>query len=176
MSDFLFIAELSSGKGWGFNPNFLEANVINIAILLSGVVYLGRNFLTSALESRQQKVAEAIQESEERLQQANARLVEAEKQLTESQIVIDQIKKEAESTARKVKETILAQGKLDIERLTNNGKSSIEKAEVQIKKQIQQHVSNLALQKVSVELKSYLKPNLQAKLIDTNISQLGGQL
>ena len=176
MSDFLFIAELSSGKGWGLNPNFLEANVINIAILLSGVVYLGRNFLTSALESRQQKVAEAIQESEERLQQANARLVEAEKQLTESQIVIDQIKKEAESTARKVKETILAQGKLDIERLTNNGKSSIEKAEVQIKKQIQQHVSNLALQKVSVELKSYLKPNLQAKLIDTNISQLGGQL
>lgn len=176
MSDFLFIAELSSGKGWGFNPNFLEANVINIAILLSGVVYLGRNFLTSALESRQQKVAEAIQESEERLQQASARLVEAEKQLTESQIVIDQIKKEAESTARKVKETILAQGKLDIERLTNNGKSSIEKAEVQIKKQIQQHVSNLALQKVSVELKSYLKPNLQAKLIDTNISQLGGQL
>jgi F-type H+-transporting ATPase subunit b len=176
MSDFLFIAELSSGKGFGFNPNFLESNVINIAILLSGVVYLGRNFLTSALESRQQKVAEAIQESEERLQQANARLVEAEKQLTESQIVIDQIKKEAESTARKVKETILAQGKLDIERLTNNGKSSIEKAEVQIKKQIQQHISNLALQRVSVELKSYLKPNLQAKLIDTNISQLGGQL
>ena len=176
MSDFLFIAELSSGKGFGFNPNFLEANVINIAILLSGVVYLGRNFLTSALESRQQKVAEAIQESEERLQQANARLVEAEKQLTESQIVIDQIKKEAESTARKVKETILAQGKLDIERLTNNGKSSIEKAEVQIKKQIQQHISNLALQRVTIELKSYLKPNLQAKLIDTNISQLRGQL
>jgi F-type H+-transporting ATPase subunit b len=176
MSDFLFIAELSSGKGFGFNPNFLEANVINIAILLSGVIYLGRNFLTSALESRQQKVAEAIQESEERLQQANARLMEAEKQLTESQIVIDQIKKEAESTARKVKETILAQGKLDIERLTNNGKSSIEKAEVQIKKQIQQHVSALALQRVSGELKSYLKPNLQAKLIDTNISQLGGQL
>jgi F0F1-type ATP synthase membrane subunit b/b' len=176
MSDFLFIAELSSGKGFAFNPNFLEANVINIAILLSGVVYLGRNFLTSALESRQQKVAEAIQESEERLQQASTRLMEAEKQLTEAQIVIDQIKKEAESTARKVKATILAQGKLDIERLTNNGKSSIEKAEVQIKKQIQQHVSNLALQRVSTQLKDYLKPNLQSKLIDTNTSQLGGQL
>jgi F-type H+-transporting ATPase subunit b len=176
MSDFLFIAELSSGKGWGFNPNFLEANVINIAILLYGVVYLGGNFLTSALESRQQKVAEAIQESEERLQQATARLTEAEKQLTEAQIVINQIKKEAETTARKVKETILAQGKLDIERLTNNGKSSIEKAEVQIKKQIQEHITNLAIERVSGQLKDYLTPNLQSKLIDTNISQLGGQL
>lgn len=174
MSDFLFIA--ASGKGFGLNPNFLESNVINIAILLSGVIYLGRNFLTSALESRQQKVAEAIQESEERLQQANKRLLEAEKQLKEAKLVIDQIKKEAESTARKVKETILAQGKLDIERLTNNGKSSIEKAEVQIRKQIQQHITNLAIQRVSVQIKSYLTPSLQSKLIDTNISQLGGQL
>lgn len=176
MSDFLFIAELSSEKGFGFNSNILESNVLNIAILLSGVVYLGNNFLTSALESRQQKVAEAIQESEERLQQATARLTESEKQLTEAQIVITQIKKEAEITGRKVKETILAQGKLDIERLTNNGKSSIEKAEVQIRKQIQQHITNLALQRVTIQLKDYLTSNLQSKLIDTSISQLGGQL
>jgi F-type H+-transporting ATPase subunit b len=176
MSNFLFIAELSSEKGFGFNPNILEANVINIAILLSGVVYLGRNFLTSALESRQQKVAEAIQESEERLQQANERLVQAEKQLTQAQLVIDQIKKEAEITARKVKESVLAQGKLDIERLTDNGKSSIEKSEVQIKKQIQQHITNLAIEKVSGQLKTYLTPNLQSKLISLNISQLGGQI
>jgi F-type H+-transporting ATPase subunit b len=176
ITDFIFIAELSSGKGFGLNPNFLESNVINIAILLSGVVYLGRNFLTSALESRQQKVAEAIQESEERLQQANKRLVEAEKQLAEAKLVIEQIKKEAELTARKVKETILAQGKLDIERLTNNGKSSIEKAEIQIRKQIQQHITNLAIQRVSGQMKSYLTSNLQSKLIDSNISQLGGQI
>jgi len=176
ITDFIFIAELSSGKGFGLNPNFLESNVINIAILLSGVVYLGRNFLTSALESRQQKVAEAIQESEERLQQANKRLVEAEKQLAEAKLVIEQIKKDAELTARKVKETILAQGKLDIERLTNNGKSSIEKAEIQIRKQIQQHITNLAIQRVSGQMKSYLTSNLQSKLIDSNISQLGGQL
>jgi len=96
MSDFLLIstlAELSSGKGFGFNSNFLEANVINIALLLSGVVYLGRNFLTSALELRQQKVTEAIQEAEERLQQANARLLDSEKQLTEAQSVIEKNQK-----------------------------------------------------------------------------------
>jgi len=90
--------------------------------------------------------------------------------------VIEQIKKDAELTARKVKETILAQGKLDIERLTNNGKSSIEKAEIQIRKQIQQHITNLAIQRVSGQMKSYLTSNLQSKLIDNNISQLGGQL
>jgi len=179
MSDFLLIstlAELSSGKGFGFNSNFLEANVINIALLLSGVVYLGRNFLTSALELRQQKVTEPIQEAEERLQQANARLLDSEKQLTEAQSVIEKIKKEAETTARTVKETILAQGKIDIERLTNNGKSNIEQAELQIKKQIQQRITNLAIERVSTQLKDYMTPSLQSKVIDNNIGQLGGQL
>ena len=56
-------SEAASGqlKGFGFNSNILEANVINIVILASGVFYLGRNFLTSALELRQQKITEAIQ-------------------------------------------------------------------------------------------------------------------
>jgi len=179
MSDFLLIsalAELSSGKEFGFNSNFLEANVINIALLLSGVFYLGQNFLTSALELRQQKVTEAIQEAEERLQQASTRLLNSEKQLTQAQSVIEKIKKEASITARTVKETILAQGKLDIERLTNNGKSSIEKAELQIKKQIQQRIANLAIQRVSTQLQDYMTPNLQSKVLDNNIAQLGGQL
>ena len=179
MSDFLLIStlsEVSSGKGFGFNSNFLEANVINIALLLSGVIYLGKNFLTSALELRQQKVTEAIQEAEERLQQANSRLLDSEKQLAEAQNVIEKIKKEAETTARTVKETILAQGKVDIERLTNNGKSNIEQAELQIKKQIQQRIANLALERVSTQLQDYMTPSLQSKVIDNNISELGGQL
>ena len=179
MSDFLLIsalAELSSGKGFGFNSNFLEANVLNIALLVSGVFYLGKNFLTSALELRQQKVTEAIQEAEERLQQANTRLLDSEKQLTEAQTVIAKIKKEAETTARTVKETILAQGKVDIERLTNNGKNSIEQAEMQIKKQIQQRITDLAMERVSTQLQDYMTPSLQSKVVDNNIAQLGGQL
>jgi F-type H+-transporting ATPase subunit b len=171
-------AELSSAssKSFGFNSNFLEANVINIVILASGVFYLGRNFLSSALELRQQKITEAINEAEERLQQASLRLAESEKQMAQAKIVIEQIKKEAENTARKVKETILAQGKLDIERLTNSGKSSIEKAEIQIKKQIQQHITNLALKRVTSQLQDFMTPTVQSKVIDSNISQLGGQI
>lgn len=167
---------LASQKTFGFNTNVLEANVINIVILASGVVYLGRSFLNSALNLRQQKIVEAIQEAEERLQQASLRLSEAEKQMSQSKAVIEQIKKEAELTARKVKENILAQGKLDIERLTNSGKNSIEKAELQIKKQIQQHITDLALKKVTAQLKELMTPIMQSKLIDSNISQLGDQI
>ena len=57
-----------------------------------------------------------------------------------------------------------------------SGKSSIEKAEVQIKKQIQQHITNLALKRVTSQLQDFMTPGVQSKLIDANISQLGGQI
>ena len=93
----------------GFNSNFLEANVLNIFLLLSGLIYVLKQFLGSALSLRQEKVLFAINESEERLQQATIRLNEAEKQLAQTQIIIDQIIKEAKITAEKVRYSILEQ-------------------------------------------------------------------
>ena len=62
----------------GLNTDFLEANVINIILLLLGLIYILKNFLGSTLIIRQQKVLTAIQESEQRLNEANIRLEEAE--------------------------------------------------------------------------------------------------
>eukprot|EP00171_Calliarthron_tuberculosum_P000263 IDg263t1 len=78
-------------------------------------------FLGATLNNRQQKVLTAIQESEERLQKANIRLIESEKQFKQTKMVIKQIEQEAIITAEKVRNSILAQGKLDIERLTEAG-------------------------------------------------------
>ena len=176
MQLFYLIASQSENATFGFNTNFLEANVINIVILLSGLIYVLKNFLGSMLNARQEKVLSAIRESEERLEQAKSRLTEAEKQLTQTQIIINQIIKEAEGTAQKVRESILAQGKSDIERLTIAGKVSISTAEYQVKQQIQRQIISLAINKVTLELQSQLTPSMQSKTIDSSIAQLGGKL
>lgn len=163
-------------KSWGFNPDFLEANVINITLLLSGLIYILRNFLGAILVSRQEKVLLAIQESEERLKQANERLEESQKQLNQTKIVITQIRQESEVTAQKVRDAILAQGKLDIEKLTASGKNSIANAELQIKKQIQQQITTLAIRRVTLELKSNMNSTLQSNIIDNNIMKLGAKI
>ena len=176
MQLFYFIVSQTEDSAFGFNTNFLEANVINIVILLSGLIYVLRNFLGSMLNARQEKVLLVISESEERLEQAKNRLTEAEKQLTQTQIIINQIIKEAEGTAQKVRESILAQGKSDIERLTIAGKVSISTAEYQDKQQIQREIISLAINKVTLELQSQLTPSMQSKTIDSSIAQLGGKL
>lgn len=82
---FNLFAEHTSKHTFGLNFNILEINFINISILLGIVIYVGKPFLSSTLEARQEKVLTAIQEAEERLEQANLRLSEARKQLAQAQ-------------------------------------------------------------------------------------------
>lgn len=176
MQIFNLISQENVDIGVSFNSNFLEANVLNIFLLLSGLIYVLKNFLGSALSIRQEKVLFAINESEERLQQANIRLDEAEKQLAQTQIIIDQIIKEAQITADKVRHSILEQGKSDIEKLTLSSKASIKYAENQVKQQIQQQITALALQKVNIKIQNEMTANMQIKIIDNNIMQLKGDI
>lgn len=172
---FNFVTDHSS-KEFGFNGDFLEANVINILLLLFGLIYVLKQFLGSSLAIRQEKVLIAIQESEERLQQAKIRLAESEKQLAQTQVIIDAIQNEALITSQKVRESILAQGKLDIARLSINSKASIETAEKNIIQQIQKQITALAIRRVKLQLQSEIDFNLQTRILDNNIMQLGGKL
>lgn len=163
-------------ESFGFNTDFLEANVVNILLLLFGLLYVLRQFLGALLDARQKKVLLAIQESEERLQKANMRLLESEKQLKHAEMVIQQIEQEAIVTAAKVRQSILDQGKLDIERLTEAGKASIIIAERKVRDQIQQQITYLAIRQVAIDLKQQMTYTVHSKIIDENIVQLGEKL
>nr|YP_009393713.1 ATP synthase CF0 subunit I [Caloglossa beccarii]ARW62275.1 ATP synthase CF0 subunit I [Caloglossa beccarii] len=158
------------------NTNFLEANVLNILLLLSGLIYVLKQFLGSMLYVRQEKVLLAINESEERLNQAQIRLNEAEKQLSQAQLIIKQILAEAEITAQKVRNSILEQGKSDIERLTLSSNASIKYAENQVKQQIQKQITSLAIDKVNLKLQNQITLAMQAEIIDKNIMKLEGDM
>nr|UNJ16415.1 ATP synthase CFO B subunit subunit I [Boldiaceae sp.] len=172
---FELIAKHSSKNSFAFNSDILETNFINIAILLSILIYIGKPFLVSTLESRQAKVLLAITEAEEKLEQANIRLSESQKQLAQTQLIVNQIQKESELTAAKVRESIVAQGKVDIDRLITSSKITIANTEFQITKQIQQQIATLALKRVMLSIKTNMTIDVQTRIIDNNISQLGGQ-
>lgn len=176
MQIFHLMTQQYFSNGITFNSNFLEANVLNILLLLSGLIYVLKQFLGSMLSSRQEKVLFAINESEERLKKANIRLNETEKQLAQTKIIIEQIIKEAKVTASRVRQSILEQGESDIERLTSSSKASIKYAENQVKKQIQQKITALAINKVSIQLQSEITPMIHTKIIDNNIIQLEGNM
>jgi F-type H+-transporting ATPase subunit b len=156
-----------------FNPDIFESNVINLTILVGGIFYLGSNALSESLSERQEKIMGAIKEAEERLEQATVRLSEGEKQLEQAQLVIESINKDAETTARNVKSSILTDGKTEIERLTSTAKAQIGTIEARVRKQISEYVVTLALKRVTLQLEGKLNSNLQQQILDRNISKLG---
>ena len=156
-----------------FNPDIFESNVINLTILVGGIFYLGSNALSESLSERQEKIMGAIKEAEERLEQATVRLSEGEKQLEQAQLVIESINKDAETTARNVKSSILTDGKTEIERLTSTANAQIGTIEARVRKQISEYVVTLALKRVTLQLEGKLNSNLQQQILDRNISKLG---
>lgn len=171
-----FISVQGVNHGWRLNPDFLETNIINILFLVGGLIYVLRQFLGQALSKRQEKVLATIQEAEDQLQQAKNRLYESEKQLYQSEIIIEQIQKEAVITAQKIRQSILGQGKLDVQRLTNAGKASIVATENKIRKQIQEQITTLAIKRVFTKLNQEINSHMRTTLIDKSIAQLGDKL
>jgi F-type H+-transporting ATPase subunit b len=158
----------------GLNTDIFETNIVNLAILWFGLFSFLKDPLTSSLTERKSKIQIAIQEAEEQLEQARIRLEEAEKQSSQIQLVLDPIKQEAEKSAKNLKDSVLAQGKSDIESITIRAKNQIFALEGQIKEQIFSHVIDLALKRVQSQLETNLSQEMQVKIIDANISKLGG--
>jgi F-type H+-transporting ATPase subunit b len=159
-------------EGVSLNTDIFEANLINLVLLDGGLFYLLSGALSESLSERQQKILGAIQESEERLQEATGKLSESETQLAQAQIVIEQIQKDAEQTASQVKSSILANGKVEIERLTSTAKAQVGTIEARVRKQISDYVVTLALQRITMQLEGKLNSSLQEQIIDRNISKL----
>ena len=163
---------LIADEGGSLLDTIFEANLINIILLAGGLFTLLSGALSESLSERQQKILGAIQESEEKLQEATTRLTEGETKLAQAQIVIESIQKEAEQTAVQVKNSVLTDGKKEIERLTANAKTQIATIEVKVRKQISDYVATLALQRITMQLEGKLNSSLQQQIIGKNISKL----
>jgi len=80
------------------NTDILETGVLNIIALVGILIYTGKDFLGSILETRKTTIVNSLQDAEARLDEANRRLSEAQKQLSQAHVVISDIQNETRST------------------------------------------------------------------------------
>jgi len=102
---------LAHEQGISLNFDILESGVINITAVVVILISVGRDFLGSILEKRQQEITRSIQDAEEKLNEANKRLSDAEKQLTQAYIIIDEIKNETITSKKILLESEASQSK-----------------------------------------------------------------
>jgi F-type H+-transporting ATPase subunit b len=168
------VEETAESGGFGFNFDILEANLVNLAIVISILVYFGRGFLGKILGERQAAIATAIQEAEQRKKEAAAALADQQQKLAQAQAEATRIRSQAEEAAAKAKADILAQAERDIERLRESAAQEVSTEQERIMLELRQRVAALALQKVEAELPSRLNDDVQRHLVDRSIAMMEG--
>jgi len=160
--------------GFGLNTNIFDANLVNLAIIIIGLIVFGRKFLGITLKSRQENIETAIKDVEQRSQQAEQQLKVAQRNLEQAQAEAERIKQAAVQSGETVRESILTQAAADIQRMRETGASDLNTELEKVKAKLRQLVVAEALQKVEVQLQGGIDDHAQQVLIGRSIAQLGG--
>lgn len=176
MSSITGFPQLAEAGGYSLNFDILEANIVNLVIVIGLLIYLGRGFLGDALVKRRSAIETAIAEAEANQKNAAATLAEEQEKLTQAQAEAQRILANAQTNASKAKEQILAEAKKEIQRIKDAGSQDTSASQERAIAEIRQRVTAMALEKVEVDLRNQLGNNesAQRKLVDQSIALLGG--
>jgi len=170
----LLTVEAAEESGFGLNPDILETNLINLAIIIGVLIYFGRGFLGKTLSERRSRIETAIKEAEQRKQDAAAALADQQQKLAQAQAEASRIRTEAEERAKVVREAVLAQAQEDIQRMRTAAAQDLSSQQERIVAELRQQIAAMAVQQVEYQLKSGLSQKTQRQLIDRSIANIGG--
>ena len=168
---------LVNEEGISLNMDILETGVINITIVIVILFILGRDFLGSILEKRENEIARSLQDAEERLNEANTRLADAKKQLTQAYLIINEIKTETISSKKILLQSDAYQSKKDLAIRFSRALATFQNKEREIFSEIKQQIVILVLKRTIIRAQeTFGKKKRAADLITETINRLEGKL
>jgi F-type H+-transporting ATPase subunit b len=166
---------LAEHEGISLNLDILETGLLNILALLAILIYVGRDFLGSLLETRQAEIITAVQDAEERLNEANKRLAEAQKQLTQADVIFAQIKEETLNTKKLLLKADSDQSRKDLSTRFSRAIAALRSKELQVYSEIKKQIITLVLKRTVIRAQETFGPKPRAiALINETINKLDG--
>jgi len=163
---FRFVEENS----FSFNPDILEAGLINIFGLIAIVVFVGKDLVGSILEERETTVSQSIQDAENRLNESQKRLTEAQKQMVQLSVIINDIRNDTLSTKKNMLNIDVIEAKTDLKFRFERALLSFKSKERQIFFEIKDQITSLMLAMTVRRVRAtYGKTGPTVKLINNTI-------
>ncbi|MDX2270746.1 MAG: F0F1 ATP synthase subunit B [Cyanobacteriota bacterium] len=167
--------EEAEEAGFGFSSDILGSNLINIAIILGLLIYLGRNVIGEALAKRKAAIVAELEQAEQKKQTALEALADQQQKLAQAQQEAERIKQQAEANAEKLRAELIAQAERDIERMRANAEKDASTERERVIQELRRQIALRALAQVEAELPQRVSESIQGSLIEQGIQQLGGQ-
>lgn len=168
------MAESAEG-GFGLNFDIIEANVINLAIVIGILVYFGRGFLSSTLGDRSAAIEKALNEAEVKRAETAKLLAAEQAKLKSAQAEAAAIVAKAEGDAKRASEAILKAAADEVARMKQDAAADLGAEQARILAELRVRVAELAMAKAESQISGRLNDGSQQTLIDRSIALLGGQ-
>ncbi len=160
-------------EGFGLNFDIIETNILNLAVVIGVVIYLGGDVLTSLLNDRKQKILGTLKSANERFVEAEQKLAEAKQKVQIAQSKAIEIREQGNLTASQTTKNLFARTEEEIQRLEESKQATLRFEEEKAMSQVRQQVVNLSIERAFEMLRTKIDSSLQRRLIDANINLLG---
>ena len=163
-------------EGFGFNTNILETNVLNLAVVVPAVFVLGKDTLTSILETRREKILASLRSADDRFKAAQLELDAAKSELAIAKDKVVEIQAEGRQTISALK---LEEEKRFAEvsvRFSSLKEETIRLEEEKVIAEFRQQLIKVAFEKALTGIKSRMSPSLHRKYIDAKIALMSSRL
>ncbi len=170
----LVAAETAEATEGGSPFDFIkENNLLNFAVVLAALIYVGSGFLKKLLGERRQTIEQEIQEVETRKTQAEQELNRQKQSLANAATEAAQIRARAQENAKRVSEQVLAQVEQEIARLRQDAQKDLDSERERVVAQLRRLTLEQTFQKVETDLPQLIDADKQKALIDQGIALLG---
>ncbi len=177
IDSFLLLATESQAEGEAlisFHFDFLESNILNLAILIGVLFFYGRKVVGNILSERRNQITQAIQEAEEKQRTAAAALAKEQENLAQAKKQAEGILQAASERAKTITAEIKAQSERDIARLKETAAADLSSEQERVMAQLKKQIAEQAIAQAESQLKAQVDNNAQQRLIDRSIAKLGG--
>ena len=163
-------------EGFGFNTNILETNVLNLAVVVPAVFVLGKDTLTSILETRREKILASLRSADDRFKAAQLELDAAKSELARAKDKVAEIQAEGRHTISALR---LEEEKRFAEvsvRFSSLKEETIRLEEEKVVKTFRQQLISVAFEKAIEGIRSRMDEKLHRKYIDAKIALMNSSL
>ena len=160
-------------EGFAFNFDIIETNILNLAVVIGVVIFLGGDVLNSLLNDRKQKILSTLKSATEKFLEAEQQLTEAKQKIEIAKTKAIQIREQGKLTALQTTQILFERTEEEIQRLDQSKQATLRFEEEKAMNLLRQQVVSLSIKRALTILEEKLDNSLQRKIIETNINLLG---
>jgi len=167
---------VSLAEGFGFNTNLLETNILNLAVVLPLVFSLGKDTLTSILDSRREKILSSLRSADDRFKQAQLQLDAAKSELALAAEKVKEIQSEGQKTMEALRREETKRYEELHQRFEDLKEETIRFEEEKVVNAFRQQLVSAAFEKAVEGIRARMNDKLHRQYIDAKIALMNSTL